>query len=82
MTYYMLGVEIHSPHSAEDADNYIASMLIATYSPHLWNSSIAYMMLGWRRSLILRRLSQLPQDEAMSLLRAATQYALSALGGE
>ena len=82
MTYYMLDIEIYSPYSAEDADNYIASMLVATYSPHLWNSSIAYMMLGWRRSLILRRLAQLPQDEAMSLLRAATQYALSALGGE
>ena len=82
MTYYMLDIEIYSPYSAEDADIYIASMLFATYSPHLWNSSIAYMMLGWRRSLILRRLAQLPQDEAMSLLRAATQYALSALGGE
>jgi len=82
MAYYMLGVEIHSPHSAEDADIYIASMLVATYSPHLWNSSIAYMMLGWRRSMILRKLVQLPPDEAMSLLRVATQYALSALGGE
>ncbi len=82
MAYYMLGVEIFNPYSVEDADNYIVSMLVATYSPHLWNSSITYMMLGWRRSLILRKLAQQPPDEVMSLLRAAAHYALLALGGE
>ena len=82
MVYYMLGYEVLDSTSIDDADHFISSMLVLTYSPHLWKSSIADLFAGWVRAMRLRLLADLPRDMALRILHNATEQALTALGGD
>jgi len=82
MVYYMLGFDVIDSISIDDVNKIVASMLVLTYSPHLWKSSIADLFAGWVRAMRLRGLADLPRDVALRILRNATEQALTALGGD
>jgi len=82
MAYYMLGHEIPDSVSVDAVNQLIGSMLLLTYSPHLWNSSITYLLLGWVKTLMLRELANLPKDVALKILRSVIEQALTILEGD
>jgi len=82
MAYYMLGHEIPDSVSVDAVNQLIGSMLLLTYSAHLWNSSITYLLLGWVKTLMLRELANLPKDVALKILRSVIEQTLTILEGD
>ena len=81
MPYHMLGTYIHSVHEVEDVNNVIKFLILSRYNPHLWNSVVTYNLLGPRVALVMRKLTHLPQDKAMSILRESMYAALDVVEG-
>jgi len=80
MTYYMFGIELRSANEVDEVENIIKFLLVSRYNPHLWNSVITHYLLGSKYLLILRKLTWLPPEQAINILRESFMIALEHAG--